>query len=200
MNEINLSININCIHKEYKNNKFIKINDFKKLFFFHYFVCVFINSLILVMDLNNYSLKLKKIRRLSTYNNSNNTSNTEEIDDNIEVFPYIVLICYVTFIFLSLYMIVMMRRISEKTENLRLEVLKFMYMSNNGYLLVAMIDTPLSETGTIYGIVGIASLILVIGTIIYIVKYITIICVGFFETYFSCEMFKSWLTLPFIYV
>ena len=94
----------------------------------------------------------------------------------------------------------MLKKNSDKTEDIRLEVLKFMYMSNNGYLLVSVVDISITNNGAIYIITSVGSIILVIGTIIYIVKFIKVICVGFLETYFSFNMFKTWICLPFQFV
>ena len=97
-------------------------------------------------------------------------------------------------------MMIMMRIISEKAESIQLQVVKFMYMSNNGYFIASLIVIPNTNNNIIIPITVISSLVLLVGTIIFIVKYIKAIVVGFFDNYFGCEIIKFWFGLPFIYV
>ena len=97
-------------------------------------------------------------------------------------------------------MMIMMRIISEEAEGIQLQVVKFMYMSNNGYFIVSLIVIPNTNNNIIIPITVISSIVLLVGTIIFIVKYIKDIIVGFFDNYFGCEIIKFWFGLPFIYV
>lgn len=150
-----------------------------------------------------FSLIIKQKRRLSSYY-SYETSETskkesEEIDDT-DVFSFILLVCYIFFIVLSLYIICQIKMLSEKAGDVVTEIFKFMYMSNNGYLFVSAIDTSVSKAGAAIGSLGVSSLIFTIGTIIYLVKFLKVIVVGFFDTYFSFDMVLLWLGLPIKYV
>ena len=74
--------------------------------------------------------------------------------------------------------------LSDKAGDVVTEIFKFMYMSNNGYLLVSAIDTSVSKAGAAIFSLGVSSLILTIGTIIYLVKFLKVIVVGFFNNIF----------------
>ena len=193
-----ISNNLLLLNEKFKNKNNLKCNyHLKKNLFITLSLYLLFIIFILLINFLFFISKQKPIRILST-NNSVGTSNNEGKDEDI--FPYILLICYIFFIVLSLYMILMLKKNSDKTEDIRLEVLKFMYMSNNGYLLVSVVDISITNNGAIYIITSVGSIILVIGTIIYIVKFIKVICVGFLETYFSFNMFKTWICLPFQFV
>ena len=182
-----------------------KLFESKKYIMFSLiFILLVILSIIIIFYILLLSLQ-KNNRELSEYNtNSINIYDTNEkkakSEDELEDFDpvsVILLVCYVIFIFLSLYIICQLRTLTVPTEEVQYEVIKFMYMSNNGYLVVSIIDTSISNMPTIViGIDGISGLIFIVGTIIYIVKFLKVIVTGFFDKYFSFDMLATWYTLP----
>ena len=129
----------------------------------------------------------------NTYPNGN-----EEVEDT-DVFSILIVILYVIFIILSLYMACVLKGKSN-SDFLFYGVLKFIYMSNNGWLLISAIDSVLYSSGPAIAIVGVSATILVIGTIVYLCKLFKVIFDGFFEHYFSLDMLCDWFKLPFVCV
>ena len=108
-----------------KNFSLLKYISLFILFFLFLFTLIFFSY-----------TKLYQQKQLSSQRNlSNNSNSNVEKNEKKSFFPIVVLLFYITFILMSLYMIIIMRIISQKTESLRLEVYKFMYMANNGYYL-----------------------------------------------------------------
>ena len=148
-----------------KKNK--KLFESKKYIMFSFiFILLVILSIIVIFSILSSQ---KNNRELSEYNtNSIDIYNTNEKkvkskEDELEDFDpisVILLVCYVIFIFLSLYIICQLRTLKVPTEEVQYKVIKFMYMSNNGYLVVSIIDTSISNMPTIViGIDGISGLI-----------------------------------------
>lgn len=186
------------ISEEYKRQKSKKFLSFK---YFSLFLVFFLLVFSLIFSQYTKLLRHKSLyskRNLSSYSSSNSNSNEEEEKNSF--FPVIVLIFYITFLLMSIYMTIIMRIISEKTEELRLEVYKFMYMANNGYLFISAIDSMISGSGLVLTCLFISGGILITGTIIYIVKFIKVIINGFFDVYFSFDILCLWYSLPFKYV
>ena len=174
----------------------------KKKFKKNYPVLLFIFSILLIVyyiifNVLFSSIHLNYKRNLSSYKDS---SSNDKDAENIDFFSFVLLASYVIFIFLSLYIICQLKILSDKTEGITLEIFKFMYMSNNGYLLVGIIDTSISKAGAAIGCTVISSIILTVGTIIFLVKFIKVIMVSFFDVYFRLQMVILWLQLPFIFV
>lgn len=173
-----------------KNFSLLKYISLFILFFLFLFTLIFFSY-----------TKLYQQKQLSSQRNLSNNSNSNiEKNEKKSFFPIVVLLFYITFILMSLYMIIIMRIISQKTESLRLEVYKFMYMANNGYLFVSAIDSMISGSGIIITCLVFSILIFVTGTIIYIVIFIKVIIHDFFDIYFSFKILCLWYTLPFKYV
>ena len=186
------SVQISGEYKSQKSKKFLAFKYFL-VFFLFIFSLIFLQYTKLLRQKSLYSK-----RNLSSYSSSNSNANEEEEKNSF--FPVIVLIFYITFLLMSIYMTIIMRIISEKTEELRLEVYKFMYMANNGYLFITAIDSMISGSGLVLTCLLISSGILITGTIIYIVKFIKVIINGFFDVYFSFDILCLWYSLPFKYV
>ena len=185
--------------EEYKRQKSKKFLSFKYFSLFLVFF-LFIFSLIFLRCTKLFRHKpLYSKRNLSSYSSSNSNAN-EEDEEKRSFFPVVVLIFYITFLLMSIYTVIIMRIISEKTEELRLEVYKFMYMANNGYLFISAIDGMISGSGLVFTCLFISGGILITGTIIYIVKFIKVIINGFFDVYLSFDILCLWYSLPFKYV
>jgi phosphotransferase system glucose/maltose/N-acetylglucosamine-specific IIC component len=131
------------------------------------------------------------------YNDGQNQNNTE--DDSQDVIAIIVVILYGLFIFLSLYIGCELKKYTQSDE-VFYNVLKFIYMANNGYLFVSLIDNVMKASGVSIATLGISIVICVIGTLIYLIKFCKAIFTNFFEHYFSFDMLKSWFRLPCDYV
>ena len=131
------------------------------------------------------------------YNDGQNQNNTE--DDSQDVIAIIVVILYGLFIFLSLYIGCELKKYTQSDE-VFYNVLKFIYMANNGYLFVSLIDNVMKASGVSIATLGISIVICVIGTLIYLIKFCKAIFSNFFEHYFSFDMLKSWFRLPCDYV
>ena len=188
---------MNLIRK-FKSQKYSKFHYLKK----NSFITLLISMVFIILIIINFHLLIlnkKSIRNLTSYDNNNVNTSSQEKEEK-DVFPVIIFVSYIISTLMSLYMMIMMKVISEKAESVTLQVLKFMYMSNNGYFIASLITIPLTNNNIIIPITVISSLVLLVGTIIFIVKYIKVIIVGFFDNYFGCEIIKFWFGLPFVYV
>ena len=202
------------ILKEFPKEHIQKKNCFQKIKRKKYIIFVIIIYLLLIIALIASSILLfshkkknslhsknpKQNRNLyndyngyNNYNDDPSQNNTE--DDSSDVIAIIVVVLYLLFIFLSLYIGFELKSLC-KSDEVFYNVLKFIYMSNNGYLFVSLIDNVMKASGISIATLGISIVICVIGTIIYLVKFCKAIFSNFFEIYFSFSMLKSWYSLP----
>ena len=130
----------------------------------------------------------------STTKTSNNSN-----DDSLDPIAVIVVVLYAFFIVLSLYIACELKKLS-KSDEVCNNVLKYIYMANNGYLFISLIDSAMKASGMSIATLGISIVICVIGTIIYLVKFCKVIFSNFFEQYFGYEMLSSWFRLPCSYI
>ena len=110
-----------------------------------------------------------------------------------------ILVFYSIFLSLTIYLGCELKS-KTKSDELFYNVLKYIYMSNNGYMFISLIDNSLKTSliSLLTLIVGL--LIFIVGTFIYLAKFCKEIFSNFFEKYFGFEMLKSWYNLPCISV
>ena len=126
---------------------------------------------------------------------TNNENNNEDDKEKKEIISFIIIIVYALFVGLSLYIGCKLKSLSKSDEQFY-DVLKYIYMTNNGYLLLSLIIHAIMPTGFSLAILMITLIIFAMGTAVYLFKFCKVIFQNFFEYYFSCEMYKSWLNLP----
>ena len=185
------NLTYNSTQKNDKKSKYYKILLISIILF-----------IILIIFISFISIELKskskKYRNLTSYNNDPyQTKEKEKANENDIVLSIIIITAYFVYMLMSLYMICMMKVISEKSESYQIDVYKFIYMSNNGFLFISLIDTVISGTGLAIACLGICLFICITGTIIYIVKFIHDIAKGFINVYMKFEIIGLWICLPF---
>ena len=130
---------------------------------------------------------------------SYSTTTSSSNDDSLDPIAVIVVILYAFFLVLSLYIGCQLKKL-QGSDEVYYNVLKYIYMANNGYLFVSLIDSAMKASGMSIATLGISIVICVIGSIIYLVKFCKAIFSNFFERYFGCEMLTSWFKLPCSYI
>ena len=84
----------------------------------------------------------------------------------------------------------------EKLKEYFYKILKFIYMANGGFFIVAIVYIsiyPKHDFGIV--IIMITGFTLIVGTLVYLFKFVKVIFQGFFKKYFSCETLKEWYRL-----
>lgn len=84
-----------------------------------------------------------------------------------------------------------------RSENLSIEVWKYIYMPNNGYLIFFIFTAPILKDKMIYACLSLSICICIGGTIYYICKILKNTFEGFIDKYFSFSGLLSWFYLPF---
>jgi len=193
-NEI-LSEPINSKKKINSKIKYVKLLLFISLILFL--------LLIIILFAKFFPIKNKQKRNLQ-YNydhhkkiDNQRTKNGEDEDNtSMAITTY-----YGTYILLSLYIIGEIKFHSAgRPENLSIEVWKYIYMSNNGYLIFFIFITPILRDKMIYSCLSVSFCICIGGTIYYVCKIIKSTFEGFIDTYFSFSGLLSWFYLPCISV
>ena len=135
------------------------------------------------------------------YNNrstepSSSNSLSMEVDDIITVMNF----SYPVYLLLTLFMICELCRI-ENAEDYRKGIWLFIYLSNNGYIVVSLSIGMFDEFDemTLYFLIP-ELVILGLGTIFYLYKLGKGICDNAMETYFSCDAIGFLFKLPCICV
>ena len=171
--------------KEQKKTKISRYNNYIILLFVVFlFLIAFIIS-----NFYYYSREQSSLRILKFSNNNN-------FKRKPQAFPIILIVFYFAFITLSIYIIVELKISSEKTKKYKSDVIKYIYMVNNGYLILSIIYISILESGIIYGILGVSSTFCVGGTIYYIYKLLKNSFKGFIDIYFSFSALISLYILP----
>ncbi len=195
-----------------KKNFIQKINSRKTLFILLLFFIILIHiSFILFLHSlfinKNNALKWKKPktnRKLNDYYDKDYQEKQEERDkngqnDKIVLISVFIFILYGLFLLISLYMGCKLKSLSKSNE-VFFGVLKYIFMANNGYLVLSFIINVIIPTDVSLVLVGITGFFCFIGILIYLVKFCKVIFQNFFEQYFSWEIYKSWFRLPNDYV
>lgn len=195
-----------------KKNFIQKINSRKTLFILLLFFIIlihisFILSLHSLFMNKNNALKWKNPktnRKLNDYYDKDYQEKQEERDkngqnDKIVLISVFIFILYGLFLSISLYMGCKLKSLSKSNE-VFFGVLKYIFMANNGYLVLSFIINVIIPTDVSLVLVGITGFFCFIGILIYLVKFCKVIFQNFFEQYFSWEIYKSWFRLPNDYV
>ena len=218
-NNVSIKILYDFPRKIYPKKNFIQKLKSKKFIIFLLIIYLLLLSAVIILSIKLFSNKKKhalnnnkniqkKNRNLYNnyndpyyndpyYNGNQNQNNTD--DDSIDIIAVIVVILYCLFLILSLYIGCELKKLSQ-SDQVFYNVLKFIYMANNGYLFVSLIDNVMKASGISIATLGISIVICVIGTLIYLIKFCKAIFSNFFEQYFSFDMLKSWFSLPCEYV
>lgn len=195
-----------------KKNFIQKINSRKTLFILLLFFIIlihisFILSLHSLFMNKNNALKWKNPktnRKLNDYYDKDYQEKQEERDKNgqngkIVLISVFIFILYGLFLLISLYMGCKLKSLSKSNE-VFFGVLKYIFMANNGYLVLSFIINVIIPTDVSLVLVGITGFFCFIGILIYLVKFCKVIFQNFFEQYFSWEIYKSWFRLPNDYI
>lgn len=135
------------------------------------------------------------------YYPSNRTDNYTKKDDTEEQIIALINFSYIMYIILCLYMICAMNKYTDNPQVITKEIWKFMYITNNGYVVVSVVDTITSHGEyRAYAFLGVGLVIFAIGSIIFLAKFCKICCEDFVGTLFSFNAIGSLYSLPCTYV
>ena len=190
-----------------QNNYFRKPRP-KKTLVFLIILCIILFLVITILFIRLLSLKKlnalqnknpKQKRSLDYYNDPHNYNNNETKDDGLDPIAIVIVVLYFFFLVLSLYIGCGLKSLA-KSDEVFYSVLKYIYMANNGYLFISLIDNVMKASGFSIATLSISGIIFFVGTIIYLVKFCNVIFSNFFEHYFSSAMLRSWYSLPCEYI
>jgi len=190
----------NLINSKKKLNskiKYVKILLFISVLLFLLLIIILISKFIPIQIKYKRNLQYK-------YNYLNNVKKSKtktKILLNTDNAAIAITTYYGMYITLSLYIIGEIKFHSAgRPESLSIEVWKYIYISNNGYLIFFIFTASILKDKMIYICLCLSFSICISGTIYYIRKIIKYTLEGFIDTYFSCSGFLSWFYLPCISV
>ena len=191
-----------------------KTNYFQKQKYKKALILVIILYIFLILVITVLFIKLLKFKKLNAlhekglkqkrnlyneygYDDPHNYKNKE--DDSIDPIAIVIVVLYFFFLVLSLYIGCKLSELS-KSDEVYYNVLKYIYMANNGYLFLSLIDNVIKLSGVSAITLGVSGVICFIGTLIYLIKFCKVIFSNFFEHYFGMDMLTSWYRLPCDYI
>lgn len=140
----------------------------------------------------------QQFRNLRAYLNGTkdyNSSSTYKKEDTLTILNF----TYPIFILLSLYLICQIKKYYEESENINMQVFKYIYISNIGYFIIGFSDIKFNDQEISYYLFYVSIAITGIGTIALLVIFFKNIC-NLLEIFFSFKAIGMYFILPCQYI